>query len=113
MKGLVLSLARWVNKINHTHNVVYNLLQLFVKNIPSNMSPMEVSRLFAHFGKVHKFVQDPARKQVVYVLMNSENAQRAINSLHGKAIAKNCHPLVVEQSKEVSKLVFKVHVHVH
>ena len=73
-----------------------------MKNIPSNMSPHEVSKIFATYGKVHRFVQDPARKQVVYVLMNSENAQKAINSLHGKAIAKNCHPLVVEQSKEVS-----------
>ena len=80
-----------------------------MKNIPSNMSPMEVSRIFATFGKVHKFMQDPVRKQVVYVLMNPENAQKAINSLHGKAIAKNCHPLVVEQSKEVSELVL-VHV---
>ena len=78
-------------------------MQLFVKNIPSNMSPIDVSRLFATFGKVHKLEQDPLRKQVVYVLMNTENAQKAINSLHGKAIAKNCHPLVVEQSKEVSE----------
>ena len=67
------------------------------------MSPTDVSKIFATYGKVHRFVQDPMRKQVVYVLMNSENAQKAINGLHGKAIAKNCHPLVVEQSKEVSR----------
>jgi hypothetical protein len=72
------------------------------------MSPNQVSKIFATYGKVHRFVQDPARKQVVYVLMNSENAQKAINSLHGKAIAKNCHPLVVEQSKEVSELVIVI-----
>ena len=76
-----------------------------MKNIPSTMAPTEVSKLFATFGKVHGFMQDPVRKQVVYVLMNSENAQKAINSLHGKAIAKNCHPLVVEQSKEVSAVL--------
>ena len=73
-----------------------------MKNIPGTMSSDEIYKLFAMFGKVHRFMQDPMRKQVVYVLMNSENAQKAINSLHGKAIAKNCHPLVVEQSKEVS-----------
>ena len=58
--------------------------------------------MFTTFGRVHKFVQDSSRRQVVFVHMNSENAQKAINGLHGKAIAKNCHPLVVERSKEVS-----------
>ena len=56
-------------------------LQLFVKNIPSSMSPTDVSKIFATYGKVHRFVQDPVRNQVVYVLMNSENAQKAINGL--------------------------------
>ena len=73
------------------------------------MSPAEVSKLFTTFGKVHRFLQDPQRKQVVYVHMNVENAQKAINSLHGKAIAKNCHPLVVEQSKEVSPVQSQVY----
>ena len=67
------------------------------------MAPSDVSKLFATFGKVYRYIQDPQRKQVVYVHMSSENAQKAINGLHGKAISKNCHPLVVEQSKEVSE----------
>ena len=31
------------------------------------MSPTDVSKIFATYGKVHRFVQDPMRKQVVYV----------------------------------------------
>ena len=38
-----------------------------MKNIPSSMSPTDVSKIFATYGKVHRFVQDPVRKQVVYV----------------------------------------------
>ena len=78
-------------------------MQLFVKNIPSNMSPADVSKLFATFGKVHHYIQDKLRKQVVYIHMSPESAQKAITGLHGKAIAKNCHPLVIEKSAEVRK----------
>ena len=72
-----------------------------MKNIPITMSPTDVSRLFATFGKVHNYVQDKTRKQVVYIHMSPESAQKAITGLHGKAIAKNSHPLFVQESNEV------------
>lgn len=68
--------------------------------------------MFTTYGKVHKFVQDPSRKQVVYIHMSSENALKAINGLHGKAIAKNCHPLVVERSNEVRLKFLSVLVYI-
>ncbi|XP_064395430.1 uncharacterized protein LOC135342590 isoform X2 [Halichondria panicea] len=70
------------------------IVSLFVKNIPGNMTRAAVLSKFQSHGKVHSLERAKDRTTDMF----ASDAERAIAALHGKTLARNANPLYIEIS---------------
>lgn len=87
--------------LNKPQAVPEDHTKLFVKPVPLRMSQESLSALFSKYGTVYKIVPHFHIRNATYVYMDTKGGVRAITALHGKLIAKNSTPLVVDISHDL------------